>query len=75
MDEIHFHGKRLDANKYFELKYFLHEDAKNRVMKEKLNELSVGTPGKSPRTKGWLKQHDKNFKKVSNFSRKDIEER
>jgi hypothetical protein len=51
MDEVHFHGKRLDANKYFELKYFLHEDAKNRVMREKLNEIAVRTPGKSPRTK------------------------
>ena len=69
MDEVHFHGKRLDANKYFELKYFLHEDAKNKVMKEKLNEISVRTPGKSPRTKFQQMKEEKNFSKVMTFSR------
>lgn len=40
MDEIQFRGKNLDANKFYEMKYFLTEEQKNQVMKSRIQELN-----------------------------------
>jgi hypothetical protein len=48
MERVHFKGDNLDAFKYFQLKYFLSEEARSQSMKNKVAEITrAGKKGKA----------------------------
>ena len=41
MDSTHFGKDQVDANKYFQMKYFLRQDEKLAAVKQKVHEINL----------------------------------
>lgn len=76
MDNIQFRGGSMDSQKYFKIKYFITKEQRDKIMKDRIQELSEMMITNSHSLTKNSEQHrkqKKNLERVQAYAAKDLQ--